>query len=347
MIYIFQNIGCLLDPVEDILKENYLGNSILYFSEENLNTAVKSEPFFSDKWLLVASSKDVRSSEVKSKILGCEYVDVLVHVDFKEDMTNTYEEFTKEINEIRKAALEKRKYNSFLSKRCSEDEKVYYLEKHLEVKMYSSYNLTEQYLTNYIIKYVYGLESLKQASAFVLDSYSKSNLLKIVDRVKGNESKIKSLIDLYGRDLLRHEFIADIEEFLPKPKYINAYNFPLQVFSGNTRKRRDIYNIYYNYSGRPNVLYKTMMSFFEQYEKIYQEYISGKLCPQTKLKWYQQKGKEFKITSQYKFEQWWKILQTISLERITMFKYSLMKAKELGDVQLLYKIVSITELYLS
>ena len=347
MIYIFQNVGCLLDPVEDILKENYIGNSVLHFSETNLSTVLKSEPFFSDKWLLIASAKDVRSSDVKAKLLGCEYIDLLIHVDYKEDLINTAEAFVKEINEIKKAASENRKYNNFLSKKFTEEEKTNYLEKHLDLRMYSSYNLTQDYIKNFIVKYMFHLDTLKQAQRYVLDSYSKSNLLKIVDRTRGNESKIKSLIDLYGADLLRHEFIADIEEFLPKPKYVNAYNFPLQVFSGNMKKRRDVYNIYYNYSEKPKVLYKTLMEFFDQYEKIYGEYISGRLSVQTKLKWYQQKGKEFKITSEYKFEQWWKILETISLERITMFKYALTNAKELGNVQLLNKIVEITEIYLS
>ena len=342
MIYFCLNKSGLLDPILETLYEKYLNSCVVHWGEVT-KEKIKQAPFFSDKWLVVITAKDLILKE-NVGILKNIYVDILCEVSTDEELMKTYtycsneiEDFVSNCNKAKRATMGQWKVDD------TEFDEI--IDCFTQFKSISSYKLPDSYVKTYIKWWlftregnVYGKnycinldkdcgarERWLRAGSTVLNPLEESRLSFIAKTAKGNESSLLSVLNLVGIEILGSEFISKIDEYFPKPKYITVSNFPLYLFSGQKKKKKEIFNLVYSYRGHVTTLSRSIINWCNTFTRLYEEYASGKLNLRNKDDWFDKNGFDLKINSKFKFGLWWQCINSISLETVKSIEYKMHK----------------------
>lgn len=327
MIYYVNNKSSILDPIIEALHDKYFKTCVVYWGVD-AKERIKQPPFFSDRWLLVIEARDLLDKENK-KVLTNRFVDIMVDVSTEDEFNKV---FSYAENVISEHCIELSKSLTKYSKEWNipKEEVEEVIENFQKKKYFNSYKVSDKYLETYIKWFLftregnqYGIkenlpsgERWQRASEMQLQAVNELNLKSLVKLVRGNESRLLTVLNLVGSDILSLNFIRNSSEYFTKPKYVTVNNFPLYLFAKDKRKKKEILNLVYSYSYNVGLLKKSILEFCDTFEIIYTAFSRGELSIKNKDDWFSNKGYELKINSSFKANLWWRCVNTMSLEKI-------------------------------
>lgn len=332
MIYYCLNKSGILDPLLENLYDSYLATCVVYWNK-SVSDKISQAPFFSDKWLLVINSKDIMDKNNRS-ILENKYVDIICEVSSEDEIAKVNFYCMEVFDEMEKNSVKNvKKWD------VSREEYDKLMEDFRKVKVLSSYKVTENYLKTYIKWWLftregnqYGCKNSKltpgqrwqKAKELEFDAATTLNLSYLAELIKRNESKLLTVLNLVGLDILSAKFLMNSEEYFPKPKYVTVNNFPLYLFSKDKKKKKDIMNIVYSYRNNVGVLRKSILEWCNTFEEIHKSFVCGELSVKNKDDWFSNNGYNLGINSSFKAKLWWYCINSISLEKVTIIKNNLL-----------------------
>lgn len=336
MIYFCLNKSGILDPLLESLYEKYFTTCVVYWNSGEKDK-VKDAPFFSDKWLLVIDARDLINKE-NSKLLENRHVDILCEVSSEDEFNKAFSYCDRVISEFC-INCEKTKSRLMKDWDLSKDKFELLMENFQKKQYLSSYKVSEKYLSTYIKWYLFTREGnqygektdmsngerWRRASELELAPLQALNLQSLTKLVHGNESRLLTVLNLVGIDILDINFLMESGEYFPKPKYVTINNFPLYLFSNDKRKKKDILNLVYKYRGNTRILKKSILDFCDTFEILSRAFSSGELSIKNRDNWFSSRGYELGITSEFKGKLWWICINNISLERIYVIKNKMQK----------------------
>ena len=332
MLYIILNKFGILDPVVENLYDKYFTTCVVYWNKD-INNKIDQAPFFSDKWLVVTSVQEFLSKECKPLIYN-RFCDIVCEVSTMEEISKVTLYF-EEVSGDYALDLSKSAVKYMKEWGLGKDEFKELLYNFQNKKVISSYKVDEKYIQAYIKWWLFTREGnqyghvdkklnlsqrWKLACDLKLDVRSEYMIEAISGKAKGNEKELKNTLSLLGIDILNRDFLSKIDEYFPKPVYLTTKNFPLHLFSRNSKKRKEILNLLYKFSHSPSTLTNSVIDWCNLFEKIHLDFVNGKLSSKNKDSWFLDVGIGLGINTEFKFKMWWVCLNTISIERVYVIK---------------------------
>lgn len=162
----------------------------------------------------------------------------------------------------------------------------------------------------------------------------------IVHRAKGTEGQI----DNYITTLLATGFDKrNIYATIKPTETLRLSELPMTLLLGDKRELCAKTIFKYRYSGK--LLLDTFEDFFETWEKIYGEYRAGHFTSMNYLRWVSEKGKTYKVHSEFMALRWLDLFKMYSYGYMVNLRHELSSIKPYDWYQVFIKLYSLTGVF--